>query len=59
MSRRRLQRVSGRRRGTASLEAIMILAVMMPVAATVFWISVRLFKLFHFILNVVLTWPLF
>jgi hypothetical protein len=45
------------RRGSAAIEEVMVLAVVLPVVAAAFYLGVRLFRLFHDIVVTLVGWP--
>lgn len=45
------------RRGAATLDYILVLGVVFPLAALLLWIAPRMMRLFYDFTTVVVTWP--
>ncbi|MDH3718965.1 MAG: hypothetical protein OES79_12670 [Planctomycetota bacterium] len=45
------------RRGVATLDYILVLGVVFPMAAVLIWIAPRMMRLFYDFTTVVVTWP--
>lgn len=50
-------RATASRRGSAAIEEVMVLAVVLPVVAAAFYLGVRIVRLFHDIAVTLVGWP--
>ena len=53
----RPRRKSGRRRGLASLDYVLILAVILPMVALTMWMGPRIMRLVYEMVCVLISWP--
>ncbi len=53
----RRSRVRRRRRGLASLEVIMTTAVMLPIAAAILWLGIKMASIVYQVIGALVAWP--
>ena len=55
--RRRHHRPSVSRRGLASLEVVMTTAVMLPIAAAILWLGIKMASIVYQVIGALVAWP--
>jgi hypothetical protein len=55
--KRRNRRPSVCRRGLASLEVVMTTAVMLPIAAAILWLGIKMASIVYQVIGALVAWP--